>query len=119
MAVSWLQALARSPKWPAWLPPPPSVLQEAQELAEQMAAQDMMPDPLLIRHQHQPHAIQVDLSHRWFILGQTGSGKTRFAKRLVSELRSYYPWANTYILDSKGGDDFMGWPGMDTELEPP
>jgi hypothetical protein len=37
----------------------------------------------------------------------------------VKQLRRLYPFTNLYILDSKGGDDFQGWPGLVAEQEPP
>ncbi|MGZ6376184.1 MAG: hypothetical protein ACXWPI_15880 [Ktedonobacterales bacterium] len=71
------------------------------------------------RQQLRANAIPVALSDRWYILGRTGTGKTTFAKRLVQEMRTLYPWVHLYALDSKGGDDFQGWPGVITSEEPP
>ena len=48
-----------------------------------------------------------------------GCGKTYFAKRLVEELRRAYPFAGMYVLDSKGGGDFDGWPGIIDTDDPP
>jgi GTPase SAR1 family protein len=76
--------------------------------------------PTTLQPERRPErALDVSLSDRWYILGMTGSGKTTFAKRLMRELRGLYPGAAAYILDSKGGDDFEGWPGVVDRQDPP
>lgn len=106
---------------PAWLPPlpwtdpPPPPLPPARShpLSRQPTATATAMTP--------PSGPQIEasLSDRWYVLGVTGSGKTRFAKRLMRTLLALYPFANLYILDSKGGDDFAGWPGLIPDQEPP
>ena len=58
------------------------------------------------------NTIKASLKDRWYILGMTGSGKTTFAKKLTAELARIYPGASVNVLDSKGGEDFEGWPGL-------
>jgi hypothetical protein len=55
--------------------------------------------------------IHVSLQDRWVGLGMTGSGKTTWARELLTRLRSAYPAARTYILDSKQMGDFAMFPG--------
>jgi hypothetical protein len=49
----------------------------------------------------------------------TGSGKTHFAKTLIRNLARLFPGACLYVLDSKGAEDFTGFPGLvETEEAP-
>lgn len=95
---------------PAWIPPLPGTTEEAETgpppIAEGATAHRVAL-PLT-----DARALPVSLSESWYVLGVRGSGKTRFAKRLARTLVGLYPGANLYVLDSKGGDDFLGWPGL-------
>ncbi len=98
-----------------FLPPTPGMLvrREEEKARQMMQALAERPRPQIAGD------FPVSLADRWYLLGMTGSGKTTFARRLVNELRRFYPFAHLYILDSKGGDDFAGWPGLVLTEEPP
>lgn len=106
--------LPGSGRLPLWFPPPPWSIASP---ARRPAPPPSPPQPLRTRRTGE--AIPVSLSDRWYIVGFTGSGKTAFAKQLVKQLRRLYPMTNLYILDSKGGDDFAGWPGLVADQETP
>lgn len=101
---------------PAWLPPLPSL---APPPPPPIPDPTPRRSPLPLTLNQQAGGIEASLADRWYILGVTGSGKTRFAKRLIRSLTQLYPATNLYVLDSKGGDDFTGWPGLVPEQEPP
>lgn len=101
---------------PRWIPPTPALIQQREEArARARIEAERTRPPRTISHDRIP----VSLSDRWYILGMTGSGKTTFAQRLFAALRGLYPYAHLYALDSKGGDDFAGWPGLVTTDAPP
>lgn len=53
------------------------------------------------------------------VVGTTNSGKTTLAKAWVRELQRLYPNVPLHVLDSKGQQDFAGWPGIVAQQAPP
>lgn len=49
----------------------------------------------------------------------TGSGKTTMGRKLLQNLRNFYPHIPVYVLDSKQSGDFTGWPGAVWTQEAP
>lgn len=107
--------MVRASLFGGWLPPLPSLTAPRPPLPPAPRS----PRPPALPSRSPAGQIEASLSDRWYILGVTGSGKTKFAKRLLRLLTGLYPTANLYVLDSKGGDDFLGWPGLVPEQDPP
>src|SRR5690349_16837802 len=111
-------AASKSSTWfppPPWAPPPtPAPIPPGRPTAPATARPTARPTARTPRRM-----IETSLRDAWFVLGVRGSGKTKFSKRLVRELRSLYPAARLYVLDSKGDHEFDGWPGLVPAQEPP
>lgn len=119
----WTRAADLAPKnWPHWLPPLPGSSRQSELLklaTRPNGGRLKQGQALTAKRSRRPGQIQALLADRWYILGLTGSGKSYFAKRLIRNLARLFPVACLYILDSKGGDDFAGFPGLIETPEPP